>query len=267
MKVSEWAEFWAVTSSEGSSKSSGAREAYGRPANKRDLGHRCQHCRRPFRTLGCSIVAELQGGGPVHRFHEECWRRRDGGEQRVSLCGIQRSGSAPGVAHAPMLVAAYAEEWRRAVLDDAAGDAAARSLATRKRSSSTPHTAAVLEGLATISDASGERRLARGFTPQQIVVATARWGCSLGPEDECAICLAAAAAADCSALRLPCGHAFCKACVKPWLERCGLCPTCRNDARSALEHSESKPRSAGQLGCRRLSPLVVAGGGVLPSSR
>ncbi|CAK0801174.1 unnamed protein product, partial [Prorocentrum cordatum] len=49
------------------------REAYGRPTNRRDLGHRCQHCRRPFSALGLDIVTEIQG--PAQRFHAECWKR------------------------------------------------------------------------------------------------------------------------------------------------------------------------------------------------
>ncbi|CAJ1327068.1 unnamed protein product [Effrenium voratum] len=64
VRVSEFAEFRPLA---------GEREAYGRPANKRDLGHRCYHCRRPFSLLGAELVAELQGG-PTQRYHPECWR-------------------------------------------------------------------------------------------------------------------------------------------------------------------------------------------------
>ena len=60
VRVSEFAEFTPLPAEEA------RREAYLRPANKRDLGHRCYHCRRPFSTLGSDIVTEIQGG-PTQR--------------------------------------------------------------------------------------------------------------------------------------------------------------------------------------------------------
>ena len=60
VRISEFAEFRPLPVEEA------RREAYMRPANKRDLGHRCYHCRRPFSTLGAELVAEIQGG-PTQR--------------------------------------------------------------------------------------------------------------------------------------------------------------------------------------------------------
>eukprot|EP00913_Durusdinium_trenchii_P015048 g14113.t1 len=54
-----------------------AQDAYLRPANKRDLGHRCNYCKRPFSLLGLDLVAERRGvAGPTQRFHPECWDAR-----------------------------------------------------------------------------------------------------------------------------------------------------------------------------------------------
>ena len=60
VRVSEFAEFTPLPTDDA------RREAYIRPANKRDLGHRCYHCRRPFSALGAEIVTEIQGG-PTQR--------------------------------------------------------------------------------------------------------------------------------------------------------------------------------------------------------
>eukprot|EP00397_Hematodinium_sp_SG-2012_P057143 GEMP01071162.1.p1 GENE.GEMP01071162.1~~GEMP01071162.1.p1 ORF type:complete len:172 (-),score=33.76 GEMP01071162.1:580-1095(-) len=44
-------------------------------------------------------------------------------------------------------------------------------------------------------------------------------------------------------VELPCGHAFCRPCVKGWLERKGHCPTCRQVVDLALQAAEKAARS------------------------
>lgn len=210
------------------------RGAYGRPANKRDLGHRCHHCRRPFSALGASIIAELQGGGPALRYHEDCWARRGDGEPATALrdqpAGL---GAAQAELSAVCLVTAYADEWRRSALE-AAERLRGRSILWPV--SPRPPTS-VLEGLVSMEDSSGERRIARGFVRRELEAFLVRWAWPVALE-ECAICLTAGDAAGSGSvpspgLKLPCGHAFCRDCAAPWLEKCALCPMCRCDLRAA----------------------------------
>jgi len=206
------------------------REAYGRPVNKRDLGHRCYCCRRPFSTLGVAIVVELQGG-PAQRFHADCWERRTGCEQ-PPIFGRQAS-LGPGCLGVEQLgadgdtdiVAAYVEEWRRASLDTG------RPAVVRRLSRSSISRVSLLENVATIETEQGERRVVRGFTSREVEAAMSQWACSPVAGEECAICFDDPS----QALRLPCSHAFCGGCVEPWLRRCALCPMCRTDLRPFLE--------------------------------
>lgn len=81
VRVSEFACLRPISPRENS-----GRDAYARPANKRDLGHKCVFCRRPFSSLGMEIVTELVGG-PTQRFHRACWRRCQDGERPPPLSG------------------------------------------------------------------------------------------------------------------------------------------------------------------------------------
>ncbi|CAJ1461129.1 unnamed protein product [Effrenium voratum] len=151
VRVSEFAEFRPLA---------GEREAYGRPANKRDLGHRCYHCRRPFSLLGAELVAELQGG-PTQRYHPECWRpsrRRAPLRRRHTTDEGDTNSTLPS----------YADEWRRAALD-AASSSYSRARPLSGRSARIP----VLENL-TIEEA-GEKKVARGFTTSELEAAVQLW--------------------------------------------------------------------------------------------
>lgn len=248
------------------------KDAYGRPANKRDLGHRCQHCRRPFSSLGAELVAEPQQG-PAQRFHPECWRKRNGGEEAVLLGHLAEAAAAAmnGEASASSasastsargrgrevvsedseaghIVTAYADEWRRAALEGGR-----RYSGISRPRSGIPPRPSPLDGLVSIEDASGERRVARGFSQREIEVVMTRWACTAAAAgDECAVCFACPQ----KPLRLPCRHAFCAECVVPWLRRCALCPMCRQDLRPPLEslnHTTSMsavPTSSPPVGCK-----------------
>jgi len=287
VRVSEFADFWPLTTVAGAGGRR-PREAYGRPANKRDLGHRCQQCRRPFGVLGAGLVAELQGGGPTPRFHEDCWRRRGEGERPTSLLasraesccgsssssaiGSSRSSSSTGSSssrdYSPRcLVADYANDWRRASTDAAA---VARQRQLRRLPQRSVLRAAratpVFDGLITVENASGERRLARGFSRQELEHSTSSWACQAESDGECAICLTQAAEPHSSWMRLPCGHRFCTECVTPWLARCGLCPTCRADARKLSSRAGIGGADGPAVARAVLSPLAVAGRAQLTGS-
>mmetsp|Transcript_90082 Transcript_90082/g.160414 ORF Transcript_90082/g.160414 Transcript_90082/m.160414 type:complete len:414 (-) Transcript_90082:66-1307(-) len=250
VRVSEFADLRPLTHSP---EDEVRREAYGRPANKRDLGHRCLHCRRPFSCLGADLVAELQGG-PSQRFHPECWKERNSkvppvmlgslpmqessdspsarGSARSSGAGSHRggAGSARGTAASSSrgsgsnaIVTQYADEWRRSNLET-------ESRYNRGPTRSSSARASVLD-VNTVEDARGERRVARGFSRTEMEAAVEQWSCMSTSEEECAVCLLTRS----KPLRLPCGHGFCCDCVEPWLRRCGLCPMCRQDVRPFLD--------------------------------
>eukprot|EP00927_Polykrikos_kofoidii_P028891 TRINITY_DN25090_c0_g1_i1.p1 TRINITY_DN25090_c0_g1~~TRINITY_DN25090_c0_g1_i1.p1 ORF type:complete len:626 (-),score=112.46 TRINITY_DN25090_c0_g1_i1:17-1894(-) len=246
VRVSEFADFRPLQELGG-----GIWEAYGRPVNKRDLGHRCYHCRRPFSTLGEELVAELHGG-PTQRFHLECWQRRNDGEQPVVLrrCPSSTSaaeeadgvvgggdGSGTPVPICSDIVSAYADEWRRQSLEGRSNSSRASS-----RPSAPPSRLSVLDGLISYEDGRGERRIARGFGLREMEVAAAQWAYTAAADEECAICFISRAA---KPLCLPCGHAFCAECVIPWLRRCALCPMCRRDLRPSLEAAMAGGNAAG----------------------
>jgi len=224
------------------------REAYSRPANKRDLGHRCNHCRKPFSLLGEDLVAELQGG-PTQRFHPACWKQRSSRVPPVMLSSLSLSGRL-GVDDASdrgnntgrtdtqrssksNIAASYAEEWRRSGTDTERSSYRRGQMRSRSTSART----GVLEGITSVEDARGEKRVARGFSRQEMELAEEQWSRANagGCEEECAVCLLNRRKPLC----LPCGHGFCCECVEPWLRRCGLCPMCRQDLRPYLEHTSS----------------------------
>jgi len=203
------------------------REAYSRPANRGDLGHRCCSCRRPFSCLGAVLVMELHGG-PGRRFHPECWKACTGSTQQPSLfrrepCRIDAWRR--GVCAEPLvsdgeggIPTAYADEWRRSSLDSSRPQPQRSSRRTASRDSP-------LDGVATLEDSNGEKSVVPGLTKQEVSAAAVHWAlASVDQSVECAICFDTASA---SSLRLPCSHTFCSSCVVPWLERCALCPTCR----------------------------------------
>lgn len=212
VRVSEFAEMSAQAG-----RDSG-HVAYSRPANKRDLGHRCVQCRQLFSALGGRLVAEAQRqrGGPAPRFHEECWQQRCEGVRPLAL--EESVGK--------RLCTATADEWRRSSLDGACPAAPRRCKSAARR-----RTTSVLDGLVSVQDGSGDRRISLGFSQGEIQTLINRWRCQ-NAEDECAICLYPGDNSDRCPVRLPCGHVFCADCVAPWLKRCALCPTCRRDSRS-----------------------------------
>lgn len=334
------------------------REAYARPANKRDLGHRCVFCRRPFNSLGMEIVAELHGG-PSQRFHKMCWRRRHGGERPqpvpgpapnlhpasssrsspveqapleprsppavppkamvffggraapsrqsdqhpnvafgssvappsgasggcvtgVAVCGCSGPSASPESGeHQGNAVTAYADEWRRSA------DAGIRR-GSMRRTRSDPRPP-ILDGVQTIEDSRGHKRVSQGFSQAEVEALKVRWACGGAPpypsgtrefladaatggsgDDycadagegegeaaapdsvECAICFRSRT----EPLLLPCGHSFCCECVEPWLRRCALCPMCRQDLR-ALQ-AASSATSADPAVCLTAAPAVAS---------
>jgi len=226
--VSEFADIQPAPSSHRLAR----REAYGRPVNKRDLGHRCYGCRRPFSTLGGLLIAELQGG-PAQRFHPDCWQKRNSSRTLGSLG--RSAGSAAGGAEAaelapgqsqdtPDVVAAYTEEWRRASME------ANRWPCSRQRARPTTLRKSELVRHITVEDEHGDRRVARGFTRSELQAATGQWaagGTANAAGEECPICYGNRK----KPLQLPCGHKFCSECVEPWLRRCAICPMCREELR------------------------------------
>lgn len=221
------------------------REAYGRPANKRDLGHRCHHCRRPFSSLGAQLVAELHGG-PDARFHPECWELSQTEDPR-GRCERPRTREEEA---SGTLVSAYEDEWRRVALQS-------RSLSSRSlnRSASARRSVpSIMEGMNTFEDSSGEKHVARGFTQREVELAVNRWG-SDSVVEECAVCLSSTIS---QPLQLPCGHGFCTSCLEPWLRRCGLCPMCRQDLRPHLGPARS-PQPSPLPGRLRLSASASTG--------
>lgn len=245
--VSEFAEIRAVSPNGGEL----GREAYGRPANRRDLGHRCQFCRLPFSALGMAIVTDVQG--PAQRFHAACWKLFCAAQ--LDSLGPQLPSSASDAIESPgavshrltprvvggaraNLVSAYADEWR----------SCHTSTTRRTASQARILRPSVLEGLNTVEDSRGEKKVANGFSQQEISQATALWAARASGSSsealECAICLAGCAD---EPLRLPCGHVFCNACVEPWLRRCALCPMCRCDLRPALSTPGGRPSAGADL--------------------
>ena len=80
-------------------------------------------------------------------------------------------------------------------------------------------------------------RLRRYVQPQHVPVpmSDAQWASTRqltqqaepqAGSDPCAICMEGFRARE-RLLRLPCGHLFHSACVRPWLERTNTCPLCR----------------------------------------
>jgi len=271
----------------------GSGDAYGRPTNKRDLGHRCYRCRRPFSMLGAEIVSE-PASFHGQRFHPECWQslcgaagecgerpaapRRIGSTDEAATCAASSTVAvdAPAAAAAAGtvnradsdIVTEYAEAWRRENLQGSRARRHSRPMVPRS---------SVLDGLISYDDgATGEKKIARGFSSAEIEVVTARWAATEitgDAADECAICFSAAGQGP---LKLPCGHSFCGECVIPWLRRCALCPMCRGDLRPLLDRDTlgvtrpgaSTPQTSSQH-CRSSSPRpsLKRGGSATPAPR
>lgn len=229
VRVSEFADSRPVSNSD---------HAYRRPTNKRDLGHLCNWCRRPFNCLGMEIVAELHGG-PSVRYHSGCWRRCISGKNAHSEphtraptpVVVEDAGAQPEAVSvtrseplAPAnVVAAYADEWRRS---QSCRNSSRRPPAG-PRSRSRVDTNLGMQDLVSVEGSSGQRMISVGFSLQDIEGIKGRWSCASEEAGECAICFS-----NCRApLRLPCKHNFCASCVEPWLRKCSLCPMCRGDLR------------------------------------
>lgn len=263
MRVSEFAEMRPVAGADAET----AVDAYQRPANKRDLGHRCKYCRQPFSSLGAELVAEPEHG-PTQRYHPECWRKHHNGAQRsihgdlaMATSRSAREASkprAPAAAHAPEaagpgVVAAYVDEWKRAAMEPSRR----RSRGSRQPRAGCPARASPLDGLISVEDEAGERRVARGFSKQAINVVVAQWASTAADTEDCAVCFACPD----QAMRLPCGHVFCTQCVVPWLSRCSLCPMCRQDFHSQADiFTGMQPLPASVLPpAPRLTGIVATG--------
>jgi len=230
VRISEFADMRPPTPAAGMDKV----DAYKRPANKRDLGHRCRFCRRPFNMLGSDIVAEPEQG-PTQRFHPECWRKHlaresglasDEGKSLSRSLNCKHRNKIGRADFSESVVDAYAEEWRLAPASRVHS-----SHSSRKTKSGATSRISPLEGLFSIEDINGEKHIARGFSTAEIQTVVSRWACEPANGDDCAVCLAHQE----RPLRLPCGHVFCGECVVPWLKKCALCPMCREDMRPHLD--------------------------------
>lgn len=218
VRVSELAEAQKIETDEH------GREAYSRPANKRDLGHCCKVCRKPFNLLGAQLVTQVSGG-PAQRFHEECWLKDP------ALARAAASREKTSAWRRPQV---YTDAWRSA-------PTAAESSGRRHCSSPGVNRGPdILEGLLSYEDSCGNRRISRGFCCLELDEAVRQWSCRSAPEDECAICYQGTV--DRHVLCFPCavGHTFCVDCVLPWLRRCSLCPVCRRDLRGFLTRSSAQ---------------------------
>jgi len=238
------------------------RDAYCRPATKRDLGHRCQQCRKPFSSLATDLVHELQGG-PSQRFHAECWRERSGCDPpgvfaRATSSSLSGASSAASLV-TEELVSAYAAEWRRASL------ASPKTNRPRSAVRSARSTTSVLEGLISVEDSHGDRKVACGFTQAETDKAILLWTCShTHLDDECSICFDGRGQPMQQPVRLPCNHTFCAACVTPWLRRCALCPMCRKDLHSCPLTAPEHKRPASPAVRRTPLQSSVAAGARIP---
>lgn len=207
--------------------------AYLRPANRRDIGHRCQRCRQTFNILGEPLVAQCASNaslksGPTNRLHEECWRRPS--ETSKATRSTWRSEDLP---------LEYADSWRRSRTNSEVYSGWTPILS--KASRETPIISGVHSGYS-VEDAAGQRRISCRFSISELAEACQQWACNgYDVEEECAICYGKSN----RALRLPCtaGHVFCVDCVTPWLQLCSLCPTCRFDLRQTLKRPLSAPPS------------------------
>lgn len=226
--LSEFAEMRRLSAEDGPA------DAYKRSSNKRDLGHRCKYCRRPFSSLGEDLIA-FPEQGPTQRFHPECWQKNNNNSQEEALhdhfaasgrrcrSSTQCWGNSAGTDYADVdVVTAYVDQWKRT-----ATEPSKRTLrrGSRHSRSGVSTRTSPLDGLISVQDECGERYVARGFSKHAIDVAEVRWKCVASDTEECAVCLTCPE----QALRLPCGHIFCSQCVVPWLRRCSLCPLCRKD--------------------------------------
>lgn len=237
--------------------------------------------------LGAEIVAEPVAC-PAQRFHSECWQtlcgatgerergerpaapRRIGTIEEGEACAVGGAGASGGSGAERAdggIVSGYADAWRREGLQDHRASRAYRNPRPALPRSS------VLDGLISYDDgATGEKRIARGFSSAELDTVTARWaaGVVVDAAEECAICVSAVSR---GLLRLPCGHSFCGECVVPWLRKCALCPMCRGDLRLLLDRETSGGAMPGaslpqtSRKCRSGSPRLElkAGGGALPS--
>lgn len=223
--------------------------AFLRPANKRDLGHRCQQCRQPFNALGALLVAQRSSGpkgGPGQRFHEECWfAARPSTGSRAAWRGVD-------------LPQAYAEAWQG--VEESSGGWAKSSNSSVLDPSRAASVGNILDGMFSHEDEFGQRRISRGFSAAEIDDAIARWAYDgLDEEEDCAICFSKQK----RSLRLPCSsnHVFCAECLIPWLRKCSLCPTCRRDLRPFLASRQLFPGNNRS----RVLPMMQACAGQLGS--
>mmetsp|Transcript_102877 Transcript_102877/g.286510 ORF Transcript_102877/g.286510 Transcript_102877/m.286510 type:complete len:193 (+) Transcript_102877:57-635(+) len=99
----------------------------------------------------------------------------------------------------------------------------------------------------------GPRRLSPPLPKPALAALRARHGLRAGTlpgGTDCAVCLRELRSMDSSGkspevVRLPCGggHVFHWGCVRPWLARCSLCPTCRQEVRVRYSASEGAARA------------------------
>jgi len=222
VRISEFAAMRRLTAEDGSA------DGYKRPSNKRDLGHHCKYCRKPFSSLGAELVAQPETG-PTQRFHPECWRKHNNCDQESIHGGLasvvkRNRSQVSGGDRRGDVVMAYADAWKRTSAASPSKRSLRRSERRARECVAKPRVSP-LDGLISVEDECGQRQVARGFSKEAVQAAEVQWRCTAAEAEECAVCLAHPE----QPLRLPCGHIFCSQCVAPWLKRCSLCPLCRKD--------------------------------------
>lgn len=196
-----------------------------RQALRHDIGLFCDECNAPFTKIGEDLCLWKQRAVQL-RFHSSCFDKfvsrghvvsRDRGSNRLYADSWLRARFDDRTSVEQRRLRYFEKQWRATTVDTSVANVTQRHVtnALGKKTVSaplTPSTHAALVDLCTHKTTAADGIGAR--------------------EEECPICLRYCN--EQRTLRLPCSHTFHEACLRPWFQRCSLCPTCRTDVRSFL---------------------------------